>query len=236
LSQKAHIPQLRAVAMSLLVVATGDNKKIPEAIDIVHNAAFRYSLELIGSFPGIIQNSKGRTVTFRPWLSASDSTQDFFIFCGRLLDAIDRRVRGRHEEFDPVPEEEPSSYDHAAFLAVAQTLCRAAGVRGAKFPPIGECFSTIAEETPRQLQESFLKNYLGNVMQDYFDGSRARATLPSLPPETEGRLRSEDAAELVKAVFSRMQAGNGPVNSGALQQTLQHLIAQVWLAESALDD
>src|SRR5262249_17068009 len=132
--------------------------------------------------------------------------------------------------------EEPSSYDHAAYLAVAQTLCRTAGVRGAKFPPTDECLSRIAEKTARALQESFLTNYLGNVLQDYFDASRARAKLPTLPHETEGRLRSEDAAELAKAVFSRLQAGDGPVESQALQETLQNLIARVWLAEKALDD
>jgi hypothetical protein len=235
-SPDAPIPEMRAFAMSLLVVATGDTRTIPKAVNIVHNAAFRYSLELLGNFPDLARRAKPDDLSLDGWLAGYDGTQDFFVLCGHLLDAVDRRVRGRHSALHRVPGDEPSGYDHAAFLALGQTLCRTAGVRRAKFPPIEECFSAIAQAHPRTLQKTFLTNYLGNVLQDYCDASRIRAEFSSLPPDTEGRLRSEDAAVLSDAVFAALGSGDGPVDASALQQELQDLIGRVWLAEKALDD
>lgn len=236
MSPDPPVPQIRAFAASLLVVATGDTRTIPKAVNIVYNAALRYSLEILGSFPDLTRSAKLDNLSLGGWLAGYDRTRDFFILCGHLLDAVDRRVRGRHSALDRVPGDEPSSYDHAAYLALGQTLCRTAGVRRASFPPIEECFSRIARAHPRTLQETFLTNYLGNVLQDYFDASRIRAEFASLPPDTEERLRSEDAAALSDAVFAALGGGDEPINVSTLQQELQDLIGRVWLAEKALDD
>jgi len=230
------MPEMRAFAMSLLVVATGDTRAIPKALNIVRNAAFRYCLELIGNFPDLARRAKPEDLSLGGWLAGYGGTRDFFILCGHLLDAVDRRVRGRHSALDRVPGDEPSSYDHAAHLALAQTLCRTADVRRAKFPPIEECFSRIARAHPRTLQKTFLVNYLGNVLQDYFDASRIRAEFSSLPPGTEDTLRSVEAAALSDAVFAALGSGEGPVDATPLQQELQELISRVWLAEKTLDD
>jgi len=173
---------------------------------------------------------------FGGWLVGDTGTNDFFVLCGRLLDALDRRVRGRHGTLRRLPGDEPSSYDHAAYLALGQTLCRAAGVRRAKFPPIEECFRNIATARPRKLQQTLLTNYLGNVLHDYFDASQIRAEFPSLAAETEGTLRSEEAAALADAVFASLGAGDGPVDASALQRELRGVIGRVWIAEKALDD
>jgi len=227
---------MRAFAMSLLVVATGDSRRIPAAVNIVQNAAFRYSLEFLGNFSDLVRSARKNDLSLGGWLSGYEETQDFFILCGHILDALDRRVRGHHSTLRQAPGDEPSTYDHAACLALGQTLCRKAGVRRGKFPPIAECISSVDRAKPRELQKLFLTSYLGNVLQDYFDASRIRAEFPSLPPDTEDKLRTEDAAEVTNAVFSRLDSGDGPVDALVLQQELQDLIGRIWLAEKALDD
>lgn len=236
MSGKIPIPEMRAFAMSLLVVATGDTRTLPEALNIAQNAALRYSLELAGSFPGLARRAVRTDRSFGGWLDGDAGTDDFFILCGRLLDALDRRVRDRHSTLRRVPGDEPSSYDHAAFLALGQTLCRAAGVRRAKFPPIEECFRNIAAVQPGRLQRTLLTNYLGNVLHDYFDASQIRAEFASLPAETEGTLRSEEGAALADVVFALLGGGDGPLDASALQRELRWVIGRVWIAEKTLDD
>lgn len=220
--------------MSLLVVAAGDARTIPETVNIVNNAAFRYCLELLGNFHRFVHGSKDDLLA-RLLVDYKDDG-DFFIFCGRLLDAIDQRVRGRHREFRRASGDEPSTYDHAAYLALGQTLCRVGGVRGAKFPTTSQCFSELVRQKPQVLQQVFLTNYLGNVLQDYLDASRVRARFSSLPPDIEEKLRNEDAAALSKEVFAQLGKGDGPVDQKALQNELRDLISRVWLAEQALND
>jgi len=205
-------------------------------VNIVQNAAFRYCLEFLGSFSDLVRSAKKGDLSLGGWLSGYEETQDFFILCGHILDALDRRVRGFHLTLRQAPRDEPSTYDHAAYLALGQTLCRQAGVKRGEFPPISECVSNAARVKPRELQRLFLTNYLGNILQDYFDASRIRAEFPSLPPDTEDKLRTEDAAEVTKAVFSRLDSDDGPVDALVLQQELQDLIGRIWLAERALDD
>ena len=74
----------------------------------------------------------------------------------------------------------------------------------AKFPPIDECFERISRERPRELQKAFVKNYLGNVLHDYFDESRVRAEFPSLAVDTEGTLRTGEAAVISETVFAQL--------------------------------
>lgn len=225
--------EMRAFAMSLLVAATGDARTVRTSVNIVYNAAFRYSFELVGAFPELARRNDP---ALGKWLGGHPTTGDFFVFCGYLLDALDERVRGRHNAFDPVTNDSPSAYDHAAYLALGQTLCRTGGVRLGKFPPLRECFLNLARAQPRELQKAFLTNYLGNILQDYFDASRIRAQSPTLPPDTEERLRSEDAAALTEVLFSEFDNETTALDVSVLQKELQDLIGRVWEAERALDD
>jgi hypothetical protein len=236
LNRDAPIPEMHAFAMSLLVVATGDSRRIPTAVNIVQNAALRYCLEFLGNFSDLVRRAGKDDLSFGGWLSGYQKTRDFFVLCGQLLDALDRRVHGRHTTFPSVPGDEASTYDHAAYLALGQTLCRKAGVKRADFPPINECISSVARTTARGLQKSFVTNYLANVLQDYFDASRIRAEFPSLPPDMEEKLRTEDAAAVSDAIFARLGSGDGPVDVPVLQEELQDLIGRVWLVERTLDD
>lgn len=224
---------MRAFAMSLLVAATGDARTVQTSVNIVYNAAFRYSFGLVGAFPELACRNDP---ALGKWLGSYPTTDDFFIFCGYLLDAVDARVRGRHSALESVADDSPSAYDHAAFLALGQTLCRTAGVRLGKFPPLRACFLNLAKAQPRELQKAFLTNYFGNILQDYFDASRIRAQSPTLPPDTEERLRTEDAAALSEALFSEFDNATTALGVSILQKELQGLIGRVWEAERALDD
>jgi hypothetical protein len=229
---------MRPFVMSLLVVAAGDTRTMQRSLNIADNAALRYALELAGSSPDLARRAVGGDRSFGGWLNGDVRTDDFFVFCGRLVDALDRRVRARHGVLRGTDADEPTSYDHATFLALGQTLCRAAGVRRAKFPAIETCFCNISAAPPRNLQRALLVNYLGNVLQDYFDASRIRAEFVSLPKDIENTLRSEEATALADAVF-QLLAGNGdsintPAEASAIQRELRRVVGSVWLAERAL--
>lgn len=233
-----RIPKMRPFVMSLLVVASGDTRTLPENVDIARNAALRYALAIAGASPVLAARAIRGDWSFGEWIeSEGDARPDeFFLLCGRLIDAIDRRIRGRHSRVKPEAGDEPSAYDHAAYLALGQTLCRAAGVRRGRFPLVWQCLENLAALEARGLQESLLRNYLANVLCDYFDASQARAEFPSLPMDTEESFRTQEGAALAAHVLALAGHGGGPVDYRALQRGLQDLIGRVWIAERALDD
>lgn len=236
MTAEQSIPEMRAFVMSLLVVATGDTRTLPDAVNIVFNAAFRYGLEVAAGSPELARRATRGDSSLGGWLDRGGAGNDFFLTCGQLLDAVDRRVRGRHDRFASSPADAPSSYDHAALMALGQTLFQAAGVRRANVLPADECFSRIAAANPRECQRTFLTNYLGNVLQDYFDASQVRAEFASLPADTERSLRTEEATALANAVFAALGGGTSPVDTTALQREFRSVIGRVWLAERSLDD
>jgi hypothetical protein len=227
-------PEMRPFVMSLLVAATGDTRTVPRSRDLVHNAAFRYSVELVAELPGACRRALAGDGRFGGWIDSSASREDFFLFCGALLDAVDARVRGRHAALASEEGDQPSSYDHAALLALGQTLCRAAGVKRASLPPFETCLRAIAGAQPQALQERLLTNYLGNVLQDYFDAAEIRASQVSLPVTIEESLREEEAADLSRAVFAAIVGGDGPVDVTLLQEELQDIVGRVWIAQKEL--
>ena len=238
MSTEPPVPEMRAFVMSLLVVAAGDTRTNRRSLNIAENAALRYALELAGRSPELSAKATRGDRSFGGWLDGGTAPDDFFVFCGWLLDAVDRRVRGRHEKLRRAVGDEPSSYDHAALLALAQTVCRAAGVHRARFPTIDQCFQNIASEHPRDMQRTLLTNYLGNLLQDYFDESRIRAEFVSLPNDIEDSMRTEEAAELADAVFNLLSIHDAspdePTDVSAIQRELGTVIGSVWLAERAL--
>jgi hypothetical protein len=227
---------MRPFVMSLLVTAVGDARKTPKNRNLVFNASFRYGLELSGNLPAYAEKAASGDSSFGGWLLSGEATNDLFSLLGQLLDAVDKRVRGRHPDLGKLPEDEPSAYDHAALMAVGQTFCHAAGVRRAKFPAIAEAMASTKRFDAREMQERFVTNYFGNVLQDFFDASQIRAEFASLPADTEDSLRKEEATSITKAVFAPLGKSRDLVNADDLLQEIQEMIARVWLAEKALDD
>lgn len=236
MTQEYSTPEMRPFVMSLLVTAVGDARKTPRNRNLVFNATFRYGLELAGNLPTYARKAASGDRTFGGWLAAGEAAADLFGLLGQLLDALDKRVRGRHASLGKLPEDEPSAYDHAALMAVGQTFCHAAGVRRAKFPAIAEAMASTMQFDARQMQERFVTNYFGNVLQDFFDASQIRAEFSSLPADTEDSLRKEEASSITQAVFAPLGKSRGLANTENLLTEIQEMIARVWLAEKALDD
>lgn len=235
MSEDIPIPEMRPFVMSLLVEAAGNARTTPRNRNLIFNAAFRYGAELAGELPSHVGKAAKGYFSFGGWLS-DVAVDDFFVLCGRLLDAVDLRIRGRHPNMQKSEEDEPSAYDHAAFMSLGQTFCHAAGVRQATFPSIAASFSAIARHKPRALQEIFVANYLGNVLQDFFDASQIRAEFPFLPPDTEESLRKEEATEIATAIFAAIGKSDSPTAIAPLLDELQEMVARIWMAEKALDD
>jgi hypothetical protein len=147
---------------------------------------------------------------------------------------VNERVRGRHPSLPRGDDDRPSSYDHAALLALGQTLLRAAGVKRASVPPFEVCLRRIAGAKPRDMQERLLTNYLGNVLQDYFDAAEVRASQVSLPATLERSLREEEAADLSRAVFVAIADGEAAVAPTVLQDELRDIVGRVWIAQKDL--
>ena len=235
MSEEIPVPEMRPFAMSLLVEAAGNARTTPQHRNLIFNAAFRYGVELAGELPTHAENAARGDFSFGGWLS-DEAGDDFFVLSGRLLDAVEARIRGRHAILKKSREDEPSAYDHAALMALGQTFCRAGEVRQARFPTVPAGLAAIARCKPRALQQIFVADYLGNVLQDFFDASQIRAEFPSLPPDTEDTLRKEEATELTAAVFAAITSSDHPVEIAPLHAELQEMVGRVWLADKALDD
>lgn len=237
MSQPIPIPEMRPFVMSLLTIAAGDKHKVPTPVNIASNATLRYSFELVGKVP-VLARSAQSDPSWDGWLASDPPAEEFFVFCGRLLDAVDQRVRGRHRILPPKDGDQPSSYDHAAHLALGQTLAYAVGVKRGKFPPLRECFLKLASTAARRLQQRFLTNYLGNILHDYFDAAQVRAEFASLPPDFEDSLRVQEGASLAATVLALAEPASSeePVSFAAVEEKLAFVIGQVWLKEGALDD
>lgn len=246
MENEPHDAEMRPFVMSLLVAATGDTRTLPRSLDLVHNAAFRYCLQLAGDMPRLCARAIAGEGDdrFGRWLDRTANRDDFFLFCGALLDAVDARVRGRHASLPAGDDDRPSSYDHAALLALGQTLCRTAGLKRASVPAFEVCLRRLAEAKPRDLQERLLTNYLGNVLQDFFDAAEIRAAQVSLPATLEHSLREEEAADLSRAAFSALADADGDgdgdadsreaVDVSLLQEELRDIIGRVWIAQKEL--
>jgi hypothetical protein len=114
-------------------------------------------------------------------------------------------------------------------------LSRAAGVKRASVPQFELCLHRIAKTKPRDMQERLLTNYLGNVLQDYFDAAEVRASQVSLPATLEHSLREEEAADLSRAVFAAIAADDDTaVPVTLLQEELRDIVGRVWIAQKEL--
>lgn len=227
---------MRDFVMSLLLVAAGEGRTLPKRLEVIDNAALRYSIDLSAKLPGLLQLAVHDDVSLGGWLAGAKPVKGFFEFCGLILDALDQRVRGRHSALASRSSDAPSSYDHAVFLALGQTLFQAADVREGKLPPLNDALHRASQMSPVQMQQALIANYLGNLLQDYFEATQIRAEFPKLPDDTENTLRTDEAKALAEWVFELPRGGDQALSVAAVQEALREIIGRVWIAEKALDD
>jgi hypothetical protein len=122
-----------------------------------------------------------------------------------------------------------NDFDSFVLHAVAQTLAdlgwpqrRAEEFDGPSCEQLrrqldGVSFSTFCEV--------FLRNYFGNLLQDYFKRAEVRRAHPNLPPDREVQLRSSDAQEIVdQAVEHRRLTGRTLGSAQDVSETVEAII------------
>lgn len=228
-----EIPELEPYVLSLLVVAAEGAKARSGQSALVRNAALRLGLEWMGDLPAAAADISR---TLRDWLGRDDLPDTTFELCAWLIDAIDRLVRERHPVLALDTPCEPTKFDQHVFLAVGQTIANVAPLKRGVGPSATDALRALAKQDPRWLQQQFLRNYIGNVLQDYFDECQIRAEFPTIAAEEEGALRTDDAENLAATVFDALPDAGGPVELVEILQAFGSVVTAVWNAERKLND
>ena len=70
-------------------------------------------------------------------------------------------------------------------------------------PPLEKARTRLAGQSPLELQRAFIRNYFGNILQDYFDACELRRKFPKLDEDTEEKLRTSDGQAIADWLFER---------------------------------
>lgn len=122
-----------------------------------------------------------------------------------------------------------SEWDHAALLALAQTMCLTGGMRNANNPQLEKAVDRWGRLDSLDLQIECIKNYFGNILQDYFDACEVRKNVRGLPPETEQALREQDAAKMAEWIRVEASTRNGLLDWQTFTDATARLATQVFL-------
>jgi hypothetical protein len=164
-------------------------------------------------------------------MDATAPPPNLFLFCGWLADGLHRRICGRHSSLAPKANSFPTGFDHSVYLAIGQSLAHFLGMVGGVGPDFDAIVDKVAKLKPRDLQREFLRNYLGNVMQDYFDAAQIRMRTPRLPPTTEADLRSVDAEITSNIIFRSIDPVEEPISWLSFDQAVRPVFGAIALAE-----
>jgi hypothetical protein len=81
------------------------------------------------------------------------------------------------------------------------------------------------------MQRQLIANYLGNILQDYFDACQVRLRVRSLPDNTEENLRRVEAHNMAEWVFDDAPADGPALSVEQVEQRLGQLMMAVFLEE-----
>jgi hypothetical protein len=239
LAKSLDVGGLSSGAISLLALAAGafDDRSRQRRRDISNGAALQLAWDVCGALPAQSASFLARRSSLLlTWMNADEPPPNLFLFCGWLADGLHQRICGRHSS---LPKEEdwfPTGFDHSVYLALGQSLAHFLGMADGTGPDFDTVVARTAKLVPAALQREFLRNYLGNVMQDYFDAAQIRKKNPRLPPTTEPDLRRVDGAVAADLVFAAIGQGDEPVPWPAFYQAFRSLLGAVFLAERDLYD
>ena len=118
-----------------------------------------------------------------------------------VQEQLDRLYEAPTKSAEPIV----TDFNRHAFQALAETLADATWPeRSAKDfdgPSVNEIAKRLFAKKIPELQQSLVRNYLGNILQDSFAAARIRERVPDLDPATEMNLRSQDSESIATFVM-----------------------------------
>lgn len=229
-----NVRELSSGAISLLALAAGafDDKTGQRRHDLLNSAALRLSWDVCGELPAecqaLLSQRPNKLLT---WMDATVPPRSLFQFCGWLADGLHQRICGRHSSLSTLPGSFPTGFDHSIYLAIGQSMAHFLGMAGGEGPDFETVVVKVARLNPSEVQREFLRNYFGNVMQDYFDAAQIRKRNPRLPQTTEPDLRRVDARIAADLVFQSLEAGEDPIEWSSFQKAVRPFFGAIFLAE-----
>lgn len=217
-------PSISKGAQKLLVIAQRDDTQGAMA----GNAALRISLERLAGLPGLCAGSD-QSVLYH-LLGQKELPASFFGFCAALANVIDLRVADSAGDL-PQGRSLATDFDHSVLLALGQALTDAVREPGEQSPELGPrievALPRLALTSAHNLQRLLVQHYVGNILQDYFDRCRLRLRIPELPPDTELKLRTEDAHAIADTLFAHLPRAGAGVEPERVQESLRNLLAEL---------
>lgn len=201
---------------------------------LVGNAALRLSLSTLKKLLSACKQDD--TALMARLTGQSELPRSFLSFAAALANVIDLRLRSRGPNEQPHSQanrDSPSDFDHSVFLALGQALADTAWPhaeeRDLRSPAIKQVVARLADCELQDVQVSLLQNYLGNVLQDYFDRAQARAAVRDLPDETELEIRRDDCSIIAELAWqtAASRAKQGPPGPEDLQTGLTFAIEKI---------
>ncbi|MGH9931846.1 MAG: hypothetical protein ACREA9_21825 [Pyrinomonadaceae bacterium] len=219
--------QVSPLGQTLLEVAWSNDRHEK----LVGNAALRLSLSTLQKLLSACKHND--TALLATLTGQSELPRSFLSFAAALANVIDLKLRSRGPN-SQINRDSPSDFDHAVFLALGQALADnawpQAEERDLRAPAIKQVVARLADCELQDVQVSLLQNYLGNVLQDYFDRAQARVAVRDLPDEVELEIRRDDCriiAELAWQTAVESRANQGPPDSEDLQTGLTFAIEKI---------
>lgn len=223
MNDEPHL-ELNDGAMRLFIIALkNDSDKL-----LTSNWALHRALRTAGELPSIDEVFATRLCQE---FTFPGPAIDLFSFAAATLEQIES------ERFDPLPgnvlrERKRSDWDHAALLALGQTICRAGVLRKASNPEIALAVSHWSTRDPLDLQIDLLGHYFGNILQDYFEACEVRRQVRDLPDDIENQLWSADAKAMAQWVRSVAAPGDEVLSWGATRDAIDKLARKVFLMDA----
>jgi hypothetical protein len=198
--------------------------------DITDGAALHRCWDICGALPEQFQAFRARRPNaILSWLGATAPPENLFVFCGWF--GLNTHLEICRAEKTSGSGETLTGFDHSVYLAFGQCLSEILGMARGIGPDFDTVALRIAGVEPASLQRSFLRHYLANIMQDYFDAAEIRKRRPRLPPSTESDLRAVDATRASEAIFATLPAGPGAIPWTSLHEALKAFFGAIFLAE-----
>jgi hypothetical protein len=201
------------------------------ARDILDGTIFRQIFLLATRLPNLCQQAlSGSDTALQAAVGPHEKPETLFDFFVALHDTLWQQVAETAKRHPKGPDR-LTGFDHSAFLANFQSFVYLLGVDDGVGPRYEVAVARVAALDPRAIQYHLTVNYLGNLMQDYFETASIRQSNPGLPADTEAGLREEDGVRAAEIVFADVQAREGPLDWPTYKAAAGRFLLAVGLLE-----
>jgi hypothetical protein len=182
---------------------------------LANNPMLRRMMRLLADLQQYpIHDSVTRQKTLQNWLGQATIPTHFLGFTALLLRQIQVEVNEQVQATDKPVVPYVSDYDGFVLHAFAETVAdilwpdRTADTQSQSFtgPAFPGCLKQFVNKPLQLVWGRFIKNYVGNILQHYFETSRIRYNNADLPIELEENLRNHDAAQLAVLAIKEFSA------------------------------